>query len=154
MLWQGKDGIYFVSLRATVRGKVKFGRLCEVGPHTYLMAGQHGIRIGAYSQINPSAVVMGNVTIGDRTLIAPGVVIAAGSHRFGKGVSPRFSGGGEDSSIEIGDDVWIGANVNVVGNISIGHGSVVAAGVTIDTDVPPGTLVRRGTGSYSFEPIR
>lgn len=140
--------------RAIVRGHVHYGRYCEVGPAVFLNAGSAGIRIGAYSQLNPHASVIGNVTIGDRVLIAPGVVIAAGGHRFGKGIQPRFNGTGADISIVIGDDSWIGANVSIIGMVTIGAGCVVAAGVVVDRDIPPETLVRRAGESIVLEPLR
>jgi len=42
---------------------------------------------------------------------------------------------------EIGNDVWIGANVLIVNGASIGDGAVVAAGAVVIRDVPPYTIV-------------
>ena len=39
--------------------------------------------------------------------------------------------------VEIGHDVWIGARVVVLGGLSIGTGSVIAAGSVVTNDVPP-----------------
>ena len=36
---------------------------------------------------------------------------------------------------------WIGANVIVLGGVTIGAGSVIGAGSIIDTDVKPNSLV-------------
>lgn len=41
----------------------------------------------------------------------------------------------------IGSDVWIGARVLILDGISIGHGSIVAAGAVVTKDVPPFTIV-------------
>ncbi|MBC7700860.1 acyltransferase [Aquabacterium sp.] len=154
LLRHGRNGLYFRHPSSTVNGRVSFGRFCEVGAHVFMNAGPDGIRIGRFSQINPLTSIVGNVHIGDRVLIAPSCSLAAGGHRFGKGIQPRFSGGSAPQSIHIEDDVWLGASVVVVGNITIGHGSVIAAGVTLDRDVPPHTLVRRGTQAFVFEPLR
>ena len=43
--------------------------------------------------------------------------------------------------IEIGDHVWIGMNVIVLKGVTIGEGSVVAAGSVVNKDVPPHCLV-------------
>lgn len=150
----GRRALYFCHPLATILGEIRVGRFAEIGAHVYINAGQSGIDVGTYSQINALTAIVGNVQIGDRVLIAPGCSIAAGGHRFGKGVQPRFSGGGGDKRIVIEDDVWIGAGVTVVGQVTIGRGSVLAAGVTVDRDVPTETLVRRGASALVFESLR
>lgn len=47
----------------------------------------------------------------------------------------------EENSIEIGNDVWIGANVILVGEIKIGNGCIIASGAVITKDVPPYAIV-------------
>ncbi len=37
----------------------------------------------------------------------------------------------------IGNDVWMGHNVNVLSGINIGDGAVIAAGAVVTKDVPP-----------------
>ncbi|WP_390905094.1 hypothetical protein [Paenarthrobacter ilicis] len=39
------------------------------------------------------------------------------------------------------DGVWIGASVTVIGPVTIGTGSMVAAGSLVVKDVPPNTRV-------------
>ena len=153
-LTEGRRALYFRHPFATLSGKTRVGRFAEIGAHVYINAGQDGVDIGCYSQINALTAIVGNVQIGDRVLIAPGCSIVAGGHRFGKGVQPRFSGVGGERRIVVEDDVWIGSGVTVVGQVTIGRGSVIAAGVTVDRDVPPETLVRRGATPVVFEPLR
>ena len=43
--------------------------------------------------------------------------------------------------IVIGDHVWIGMNVIVLKGVTIGEGSIVAAGSVVNKDVPPHCLV-------------
>lgn len=43
--------------------------------------------------------------------------------------------------ITVGDNVWIGAGVQVLPGVSIGHNSVVGAGSVVSRDVPPYTVV-------------
>jgi acetyltransferase-like isoleucine patch superfamily enzyme len=45
------------------------------------------------------------------------------------------------ASIKIQDKVWLGMNVTVLKGVTIGEGSVVAAGSIVTKDVPPWTLV-------------
>lgn len=105
-----------------------------------------------------------NAIIGKYCSIASDVVTISGSHPTQNFVSthPAFFSirkqAGftyvsqnlfqEDSTIdkdrhlvEIGNDVWIGSGVKLLGGIHIGDGSVVAAGAVVCKDVPPYTIV-------------
>lgn len=44
-------------------------------------------------------------------------------------------------SITIGDCVWFGNRVTVVGNVNIGEGAIIAAGAVVTKDVPPLAIV-------------
>lgn len=81
---------------------------------------------------------MGGITIGDRTMIGPGVTLSTAGHP----VEPaaRFDGI-TVAPIVIEADVWIGANATVTPGVRIGSGSVVAAGAVIAKDVPPNCVV-------------
>jgi len=41
----------------------------------------------------------------------------------------------------IGNDVWTGHNVNIMGGVTVGDGAVVAAGAVVTHDVPPYAIV-------------
>jgi acetyltransferase-like isoleucine patch superfamily enzyme len=43
--------------------------------------------------------------------------------------------------VTIGNDVWMGHNVNVLGGINVGDGAIVAAGAVVTKDVPPYAIV-------------
>lgn len=43
--------------------------------------------------------------------------------------------------VEIGSDVWIGHNVNVMAGVTVGHGAIIAAGAVVTKDVPPYAIV-------------
>lgn len=47
----------------------------------------------------------------------------------------------EYKEIHIGNDVWIGTRVLVMGGVTIGNGAVVAAGAVVTKDVPPYAIV-------------
>jgi len=44
-------------------------------------------------------------------------------------------------NVKIGDCVWFGDQVLVVGNVNIGEGAIVAAGSVVCKDVPPLAIV-------------
>jgi acetyltransferase-like isoleucine patch superfamily enzyme len=43
--------------------------------------------------------------------------------------------------IMIERNVWIGAGATIIGGVTVGENSVVAAGAVVTKDVPPNTLV-------------
>ncbi|WP_285030667.1 DapH/DapD/GlmU-related protein [Mycolicibacterium sp. lyk4-40-TYG-92] len=87
---------------------------------------------------NCSFYDLGGITIGDRTMIGPGVTLCTAGHP----VEPaaRFDGI-TVAAIDVGTNVWIGANSTIAPGVTIGSGSVVAAGAVVATDVPPNSLV-------------
>ncbi len=81
---------------------------------------------------------LGGITIGDRTMIGPGVTLSTAGHP----VEPhaRFDGI-TTAPIVIESNVWIGANATITPGVRVGSGSVVAAGAVIAKDVPPNCMV-------------
>jgi galactoside O-acetyltransferase len=45
--------------------------------------------------------------------------------------------GHDAGTIVIEDNVWLAANVTVVGGVRIGRGSVIAAGAVVTSDIEP-----------------
>lgn len=43
----------------------------------------------------------------------------------------------EEKPVKIGNDVWTGANVIILGGLTIGDGAIIAAGAVVTKDVPP-----------------
>lgn len=87
---------------------------------------------------NCSFYDIGGISIGDRTMIGPGVTLSTGGHP----VEPaeRFDGI-IVAPIVIESNVWIGAAATVTPGVTIGAGSVVAAGAVVAKDVPPNSVV-------------
>ena len=47
----------------------------------------------------------------------------------------------DDYNCIIGNDVWIGSSVKIIGGLSIGDGVIIAAGAVVTKDVPPYAIV-------------
>lgn len=97
-----------------------------------------GVSIGANSRINRDCMidVRGGVTIGDNVSISPQVAISTAAH---SAVDPEFRV--EIRPVVIEDNVWIGMRAMILGGVTLGRGSVVAAGAVVTKDVPPLTIV-------------
>ncbi|WP_267897732.1 sugar O-acetyltransferase [Dongshaea marina] len=78
------------------------------------------------------------VTIGDNCLLAPGVVIATAAHPL----DPVSRAAGDEFAqpIQIGDNVWLGANATVCPGVTIGDNVVVGAGSVVSRDLPANTV--------------
>ena len=97
-----------------------------------------GVSIGENSRINRdcSIDVRGGVRIGDNVSISPEVVISTAAH---SALDPKFRV--ELRPVVIEDHVWIGMRAMILGGVTLGRGSVVAAGAVVTKDVPPLTIV-------------
>jgi maltose O-acetyltransferase len=76
------------------------------------------------------------VTIGERTLIGPGVQILAADHPRDR--AQRASGLEFGSPVHIGRNVWIGAGAIILPGVNIGDDAVIGAGSIVTRSVPAG----------------
>lgn len=120
-----------------IAGKTKIlnaeiGKFCSIGPNCTIGLGKHPTR--DFVSTHPiffSSMKQSQITFADKNYFE------------------------EHESITIGNDVWIGANVIIVGNISIGDGAIAAAGSVITKDIPPYAIVGGVPAKlirYRFEP--
>lgn len=108
-----------------------------VGPiecYTRLVIGED-CWIGKNLKVNGN----GTIEIGDRCDIAPEVTFQTGGHEIG--TSLRRAGNGKMYHQRVGDGAWIGGRSTIIGNTTIGNGSVVAGCACVVKDVPENTLV-------------
>ena len=80
----------------------------------------------------------GLIKIGKWCQIAIGNIITSGGHPIDGGLYHNRVVFGD---IIISDNVWIGAGVIILPNVSIGINSVVAAGAVVTRNVPSNTIV-------------
>ena len=98
--------------------------------------------IGEKTQVNPYAVIYGHVMIGRKVMISPHVMMAAGNHRFDRVDIPMMDQGNSfKGGIRIEDDVWIGAHSVILDGVTLGKGSVVAAGSVVTKEVAPYSIM-------------
>lgn len=121
-----------------------------------------GDRVSLNSNVYINACSGGTIRIGNDVLIGPNAVLRSSDHRFDDRSKPIRLQGHTGGAIIIEDDVWLGANVTVVGGVRIGAGSVVAAGAVVVRDVEPYSVVagvparfirRRGEPGASAAPL-
>lgn len=126
------------------RNQIMHGAHFETGYSGHITIGADSL-IGAYAILNGQ----GGLEIGRNALIAGHCHIIAGNHEHHDTSRPMTEQGFVSKGIVIGEDVWLGAGVNVLDGVHIGRGSVVAAGAVVNRDVEPFTIV----GGVPAEPI-
>ena len=105
-----------------------------------LVTGPHGLlRLGTRNIVNVgvSIAAHASITIGDRALIGPYVMI--NDTAFHDLHERHVMAPPEEIVIE--DDVWLGAKSSVLPGVHIGRGSVVAAHALVNRDVPEFVIV-------------
>ena len=87
------------------------------------------------------------LTIGRKVIFGPHPTIITGDHRIdimGKyiiDVTDDEKLPENDAAVVIEDDVWVGANVTILKGVTIGHGSVIAAGAVVTQSFPPYSII-------------
>lgn len=85
------------------------------------------------------------LTIGKKVIFGPHPTIITGDHRTdvtGKYIMDINEKLPEnDAPVVIEDDVWCGANVTILKGVTIGRGSVVAAGAVVTKPFPPYSII-------------
>jgi acetyltransferase-like isoleucine patch superfamily enzyme len=101
----------------------------------------YNIVLGDNFYANHGLVVLdaAKVTFGDNVFVGPGCGFYTAGHPLD--AERRNVGLEYAKPITVGDNVWIGGNCTILPGVTIGEGSVVAAGAVVAKDVPPRTVV-------------
>lgn len=134
-----------LSKRGIVLGdKVTVGSYAIIRP-TNLYGGDpgEGLKMGDNSSIGPYSYIgcSGYIEIGNNVMISPRVSIYSENHNFDEVDLPMIDQGVTRSFVKIEDDCWIAANAIILAGVTVGRGSVVAAGSVVTKDVPPYSVV-------------
>ncbi|WP_129631026.1 acyltransferase [Candidatus Oscillochloris fontis] len=99
------------------------------------------LRIGGHVTLNTDCFFDLNapITIGNHVAIGHEVMFLTSSHQI---EFPHHRAGNVTTAgVTIEDGAWIGSRCIILPGITIGTGSVVAAGAVVTKDVPPNTLM-------------
>lgn len=109
-----------------------------------VMGGTHfaqhmDVVIGNNVQFGNGCNVASNVHFANNVLMAGNVqFVGRHDHSFSTpGVTIWDGERGENGTTVVEDDVWLGASVIVISGVTIGRGSIVAAGSVVTGDIPP-----------------
>ena len=116
--------------RTTFGGTVHFdgaghSAMLEIGTDCWINT---GVRFG----------LGGRVVIGDRVSIAHDVSVGVPLHQLR---SSPASDGTDGTVVTIGDGCWLGARCIIRSGVTVGAGSIIAAGAVVTEEVAPDSLV-------------
>lgn len=118
---------------------IDIGNNVDIHNNCCLLVGRYGlIKIGNRSSVSYNTIVNagdGKIKIGENTMIAGNCYIVANDHDIFSTLSVRDSGH-ITKDINIGDNVWIGANVVITKGVCIGNGSIIGAGAVVTKSIP------------------
>jgi acetyltransferase-like isoleucine patch superfamily enzyme len=78
----------------------------------------------------------GKVTIGDNFHSGPGCMMITQNHNYDKGTKIPYDSTYILKDISIGDNVWLGSRVIILGGVKIGEGAIIQAGSVVVSDIP------------------
>jgi virginiamycin A acetyltransferase len=138
-----EDGEYYLYDTVCVIGEVRIGRFTYLGGHGFV-AGRTPVEIGSFCSIASNfSCVTHAVAVVDRPCAYPlfevlGVACTSGSELPNVDAPAALS----ERPITIGNDVWVGDSVSVVGGTSIADGCVIGSkSVVRGETVPYGVYV-------------
>lgn len=124
----------------TIKSGVIIGENCDIGPNAYIREGcklANKVKIGSFVEIKKAIIAegtkvphlsyMGDCEIGTKCNIGCGTITC------------NYDGVNKHKTI-IGDNCFIGSNVNFVAPVTIGDNVLVGAGSTITNDIPSDAL--------------
>lgn len=141
------EGVFSLGRGTTIIGSrnIHLHGAVSVGEDCLLSAGQGRLEFGEGTFLNRNVSIVADfseIKIGRDVLIAMGVTMRSAGHRFDRSPAiPIREQGHDRKPIIVGNDIWIGANAVILGGVTIGDHSVVAAGSVVTRDVPPCSLV-------------
>ena len=96
---------------------------------------------GQFTFVNFDCVFLDTspIFIGENAFIGPKCVLACAGHPVNS-EQRRTEALTQSKPIHIGNNVWLGASVTIIGGVTIGDGSVIAAGAVVTKDIPAGVV--------------
>ncbi len=115
----------------------------------FVYSNESNISIGDNTSIGMNCIMFATkaeINIGRYVMFGPNVSVITGDHRidligeYMRNVTNDMKLPENDKPVTIMDDVWVGINAVITKGVTIGEGSIIAAGAIVLTDVSPYTI--------------
>lgn len=114
----------------------EIGEECYIEPPLHANWGGHHVHFGnrVYANFNLTLVDDTHIYVGDCTMFAPNVTVAAAGHPIAPCL--RKYGIQYNAPVRIGKNCWIGAGALIMPGVTIGDNTVIGAGSVVTKDIP------------------
>lgn len=141
----------YCEIEGLARYGVTFGDRVTVGRFAIIRGSRQyggsqigdGLIVGNNSNIGPYCYIgcSGGIRIGNNVMMAPRCSLFAENHNFEDETQTLKAQGVTRAPIEIEDDCWIASHSVILAGVTIGRGSVVAAGSVVTKSMPPYSII-------------
>lgn len=141
-----EDNVYFSGLG---KGKLELGDNVGIGAYSRLVVSTSFNNLGNFIKIGNNVGLgefaylggAGGLEIGDDCIIGQYLSCHPENHEFKAPDKLIRHQGVKREGIKIGPNCWIGAKVTLLDGVSIGEGSVVAAGAVVTRSMPAHSII-------------
>lgn len=145
LLFQGWEKVKDTLMSRWYKSQMKrCGENVHLHPSTSVYFGLENLSLGNNVSIPRYAHIFctdASLRIGNNVIFGPAPTIVTGNHRIdviGKPIIDVHEKLPEnDEAVVIEDDVWVGAHATILKGVTIGRGSVIAAGSVVNKSTPP-----------------
>lgn len=130
----------FSEFQISPGGELRIGKGFKMRSNSHVRVRNKGIiKIGDNVSLNYNVMIVchENIIIGNDVQLSPNVQIYDHDHDFQAGLKNQNF---KTDPVEIGNEVWIGANSIILRGTFIGDGSVIGAGSVVKGNVPAGSI--------------
>ena len=141
----------YCEIEGLARHGITFGDRVTVGRFAIIRGSRQyggaqlgeGLIVGNNSNIGPYCYVgcSGGIRIGNNVMMAPRCSLFAENHNFDDMSQTLKAQGIKRAPIDIEDDCWIASHSVILAGVTIGRGSVVAAGSVVTKSMPPYSII-------------
>lgn len=107
----------------TIKGNAKF----SVGKNTYIT--------------RATIACLGEITIGENCILGEGMKLFDHNHQYSKNPFSVSKTDFNTGFIRMGNNVWTGANVVILKDVTIGDNVIIGAGCVIHKDIPANSII-------------
>ena len=134
----------YISSSASITGSGGRGDFFKIGRNSFVAAGAYitgSVVMGDNCSINPYVTIRGKFRCGHGVRIGAYTCIVGFNHGFDRLDMPIYEQPQSFKGIELGDDIWVGAQVMIVDGITVGSHAILAGGAVITKNVPDYAIV-------------
>lgn len=128
---------------------ISIGDFCTIGENTRITVNDRtskDVKVRIFNNVyigrNNFFTVGGGIEIKEYSILGDNCSFLCSNHCFDNPLFPySLSGSTINQQISLGVNCWLGINVTIIGNVKVGHGSVIGANSLVTKDIPPFSLV-------------